>query len=62
MVSHCCFYLFDSETELVSQSQLRLSWLETQLKKKKKLKKKKTEIMTSGPITSWQIEGGKWKH
>ena len=36
MVSHCCFYLFDSETELVSQSQLRLSWLETQLKKKKK--------------------------
>ena len=22
---------------------------------------KKTKIMTSGPITSWQIEGGKWK-
>ena len=25
----------------------------------KKKKKKKTKIMTSGPITSWQIEGGK---
>ena len=21
----------------------------------------KTKIMASGPITSWQIEGGKWK-
>ena len=27
--------------------------------KKKKKKKKTTKIMTSGPITSWQIEGGK---
>ena len=38
MVSHCGFYLFDSETELESQPQLRLSWLETwnsALKKKK---------------------------
>ena len=26
-----------------------------------KLNIKKTKIMTSGPITSWQIEGGKWK-
>ena len=26
-----------------------------------KLNIKKTKIMASGPITSWQIEGGKWK-
>ena len=26
-----------------------------------KLKLKKTKIMASGPITSWQIEGEKWK-
>ena len=26
-----------------------------------KLKIQKTKIMTSGPITSWQIDGNKWK-
>ena len=26
-----------------------------------KLNIQKTKIMTSGPITSWQIEGEKWK-
>ena len=26
-----------------------------------KLNIQKTKIMTSGPITSWQIDGGKWK-
>ena len=26
-----------------------------------KLNIKKTKIMASGPITSWQIEGEKWK-
>ena len=26
-----------------------------------KLNFQKTKIMTSGPITSWQIEGEKWK-
>ena len=26
-----------------------------------KLLKKKTKIMASGPISAWQIEGGKWK-
>ena len=26
-----------------------------------KLNIQKTEIMASGPITSWQIDGGKWK-
>ena len=26
-----------------------------------KLNIQKTKIMASGPITSWQIEGGKWK-
>ena len=25
-----------------------------------KLNIQKTKIMTSGPITSWQIDGGKW--
>ena len=29
------------------------------VKKKKKLNIQKTKIMASGPITSWQIEGGK---
>ena len=26
-----------------------------------KLNIQKTRIMASGPITSWQIDGGKWK-
>ena len=26
-----------------------------------KLNIQKTKIIVSGPITSWQIEGGKWK-
>jgi len=26
-----------------------------------KLNIKKTKIMASGPMTSWQIQGGKWK-
>ena len=26
-----------------------------------KLNYQKTKIMASGPITSWQIDGGKWK-
>ena len=26
-----------------------------------KLNIQKTKIMTSGPITSWQIDGGQWK-
>ena len=26
-----------------------------------KLNIQKTKIMASGPITSWQIDGGKWK-
>ena len=26
-----------------------------------KLNIQKTEIMASGPITSWQIDGGQWK-
>ena len=26
-----------------------------------KLNIQKTEVMTSSPITSWQIDGGKWK-
>ena len=32
------------------------NWLKAQ-----RLKKKKTKIMASGPITSWQIQGDKWK-
>ena len=28
---------------------------------KKKQKKNKLEIMASGPITSWQIDGEQWK-
>ena len=26
-----------------------------------KLNIQKTKIMASGPVTSWQIDGGKWK-
>ena len=32
--------------------------LKLNVKKLRSLKKKKTKIMASGPITSWQIEGG----
>ena len=33
--------------------------LKLNVKKLRSLKKKKTKIMASGPITSWQIEGKK---
>ena len=33
--------------------------LKLNVKKLRSLKKKKTKIMESGPITSWQIEGKK---
>ena len=33
------------------------SWFKTQ----KKTKFQKAKIMASSPITSWQIDGGKWK-
>ena len=40
---------------------MRLKWENEKRKKKKtvlKLKMKKIKIMASGPITSWQIDGG----
>ena len=38
---------------------LKLNVQKTKIAKKKKKKGKKTKIMTSGSITSWQIEGEK---
>ena len=47
-----------SEEELKS---LLMRVKEDSAKASLKLNIKKTKIMTSGPITSWQIEGEKWK-
>ena len=40
---------------------LKLSIQKKQKKKNKKLSIHKTKIMASDPITSWQIDGEKWK-
>ena len=47
-----------SEEELKSL----LMWVKEESEKAGlKLRNQKTKIMASGPITSWQIEGKKWK-
>ena len=48
----------DSEEQLNS---LLMKVKEESEKAGLKLNFQKTKIMTSGPITSWQIEGEKWK-
>ena len=48
----------ESEEELKS---LLMKVKEESEKAGLKLNIQKTKIMASGPITSWQIDGGKWK-
>ena len=48
----------ESEEELTS---LLMKVKEESEKVGLKLNIQKTKIMSSGPITSWQIDGGQWK-
>ena len=53
-------------TTLMAESEEELKSLLMKVKKESekvglKLNIQKTKIMASGPITSWQIDGGKWK-
>ena len=57
---------YADDTTLMAESEEELKNLlmkvkEESEKAKLKLKIKKTKIMTSGPITSWQIDGGNVK-
>ena len=47
-----------------SEEELKILLMKVKEKSEKaglKLKIQKTKIMTSGPITSWQINGKQWK-
>ena len=57
---------YADDTTLMEESEEKLKSLS--MKRKRRVKKavlklniKKTMIMTSGPITSWQIYGKQWK-
>ena len=57
---------FADDTTLMAESEEKLKSLSMKVKEKSetvglKLKIQKTKIMASGPITSWQIDGKKWK-
>ena len=50
------------DTTLMAESEEELKSLLMKVKEKsEKLNIQKTEIMTSSPITSWQIDGKQWK-
>ena len=54
------------DTTLMAESEEELKSLLMRVKEESeraslKLNIKKTKIMASGPMTSWQIERGKWK-
>ena len=56
--------LIYSDTTLMAESKEQLKSLLMRVKEeseKAALKLKKPKIMALSPITSWQIEGGKWK-
>ena len=53
-----CLPMAESEEELKS---LLMKVKEESEKVGLKLNLQKTKIMASGPITSWQIDGKKWK-
>ena len=47
-----------------SEEELKSLWVKVKVESEKvglKLNIQKTKIMASGPITTWQIEGKKWK-
>ena len=57
---------YADDTTLMAESEEELKSLLMKVKEKNekaslKLSIQKTKIMASGPITSWQIKGGKWK-
>ena len=57
---------YADDTTLMAESEEELKSILMRLKEERektglKLNIKKTKIMASSPITSWQIDGGKWK-
>ena len=57
---------YADDTTLTAESEEELKSLLMKVKKESekaglKLNIQKTKIMASSPITSWQIDGGKWK-
>ena len=57
---------YADDTTLMAESEEKLKSLLTKVKEESekvglKLNIQKTKIMASGPITSWQIDGKKWK-
>ena len=57
---------YADNSTLMAESEEELKILLMRVKEKRgkaglKLSIQKTKIMLSGPITLWQIEGGKWK-
>ena len=58
---------YADDTTLMAESKEELKSLLLKMKEESKkvglkLNIQKTKIMASGPITSWQIDGEKWKH
>ena len=58
---------YADDTTLMAESEEELKSLLMKVKRESekvglKLNIQKTKIMASGPITSWQIDGEKWKH
>ena len=57
---------YADDTTLMAESEEELKSLSMKVKKENekvglKLNIKKTKIMTSGPVSSWQIDGKQWK-
>ena len=57
---------YANDTTLMAESEEELKSLLMKVKEESeklglKLNIQKTKIMASGPITSWQIDGNKWK-
>ena len=55
---------YADDTTLIAESKEELKSLLMKVKEERKnlkLSIQKTRIMASGPITSWQIDGEKWK-
>ena len=57
---------YADDTTIMAESEEQLKRLLMKVKEESekagfKLNMHKTEIMTSGPITSWQIDGKQWK-
>ena len=57
---------YADDTTLITESEEELKSLLMKVKEENekvglKINIQKTKIMASGPITSWQIEGEKWK-